>query len=85
LTRVKKAVDYINALCLNKNAEKRSLGKKLEVQYTKWMKTLDLKCIQLEEIGFTPLDDVKRGCIRGRLYICRFPFPYLSHAAIIFA
>lgn len=43
MARVKKAIDYINALCLSENAEKRSLGKSLKAQYTKWTKTLNLK------------------------------------------
>ena len=43
MARVKKAIDYINALCLSENAEKRSLGKRLKAQYTKWTKTLNLK------------------------------------------
>ncbi|MEM3623055.1 MAG: hypothetical protein QXR76_04715 [Candidatus Bathyarchaeia archaeon] len=41
--RVKKTVNYINELCLSDSEEKRLLGNKLAVQYTKWTKTLNLQ------------------------------------------
>lgn len=42
MSRVKKAIDYINELCLSKVAEKRALGDKLKAQYSKWTETLNL-------------------------------------------
>ncbi len=43
MTKVKKAIDYINELCLSKVKEKRALGDKLKAQYVKWTETLNLR------------------------------------------
>jgi len=43
LSRIKKAIEYINALCLSEIAKKRQLGDKLQAQYIKWTKTLSLQ------------------------------------------
>jgi len=43
LSRIKKAIDYINELCLSETTKKQSLGKKLKAQYDKWTKTLSLQ------------------------------------------
>ncbi|MGB9777828.1 MAG: hypothetical protein ACPLW8_00330 [Candidatus Bathyarchaeales archaeon] len=43
MSRIKKAIDYINELRSNDNPKKQMLGKELAVQYAKWTKTLNLK------------------------------------------
>jgi hypothetical protein len=43
LARIKKAIDYVNALCLSEDAERQRLGIKLKAQYNKWTETLNLK------------------------------------------
>ncbi|MGQ9506617.1 MAG: hypothetical protein ACUVTB_02000 [Candidatus Bathycorpusculaceae bacterium] len=43
MSRIKKAVDYINELRSSENAKKQLLGKVLAVQYAKWTKTLNLQ------------------------------------------
>jgi hypothetical protein len=40
---VKKPIDYINALCLDKKAERQKLGNELKIQYNKWTDTLKLE------------------------------------------
>jgi hypothetical protein len=49
VSRIKKAVDYINELRLSDSEEKRLLGNTLAVQYAKWTKTLNLQ----DFLGFT--------------------------------
>jgi hypothetical protein len=43
LARLKKAVDYISELCSSKKEKRQRLGKTLQVQYERWVKTLALK------------------------------------------
>ena len=43
LARLKKAVDYISELCSSKDEKRQRLGKTLQVQYERWVKTLALK------------------------------------------
>ena len=42
LTRVKKAINYINELCSSNKESRRALGNLLRLQYGKWTKTLAL-------------------------------------------
>lgn len=42
LTRVKKTIDYITEMCSSKEAERQTLGKKLEPQCVSWTETLNL-------------------------------------------
>ncbi|MEM3695901.1 MAG: hypothetical protein QXQ94_00145 [Candidatus Bathyarchaeia archaeon] len=43
MSRIKKAVDYINQLRSSNSTKKQLLGKELAVQYAKWTKTLNLQ------------------------------------------
>jgi len=43
LARLKKAIDYINELCSSKRENQRKLGRALQAQYERWVKTLALK------------------------------------------
>ncbi|MGB9854188.1 MAG: hypothetical protein ACPLRY_05210 [Candidatus Bathyarchaeales archaeon] len=43
MTRVKKAINYINGLRLSKKETRRALGNLLLLKYEKWTKTLSLK------------------------------------------
>jgi hypothetical protein len=43
LARLKKAVDYINELCSSKKEKRQRLGRALQAQYGRWVKTLALK------------------------------------------
>ncbi|MDI6805752.1 MAG: hypothetical protein QMD20_03690 [Candidatus Bathyarchaeia archaeon] len=43
MSRIKKAIDYINELRSSNNPKKQLLGKALAVQYAKWTKTLNLQ------------------------------------------
>lgn len=43
MARVKKAIDYINDMCLSVKASNRVLGKTLQLKYEQWAKTLALK------------------------------------------
>jgi hypothetical protein len=43
LARVKKAINYINDLCLSREERRRALGNLLLLKYEKWTKTLVLK------------------------------------------
>lgn len=42
LTRVKETIDYITEMCSSKEAERQTLGKKLEPQCVSWTETLNL-------------------------------------------
>jgi hypothetical protein len=42
LPRIKRAVDYIEALCTSKKEAKKLLGEELKQHYDKWSKTLNL-------------------------------------------
>ncbi|MEM2249287.1 MAG: hypothetical protein QXQ50_02855 [Candidatus Bathyarchaeia archaeon] len=43
MARAKKPIDYINELCYSKSEGQRTLGKTLDAQYERWIKTLALK------------------------------------------
>jgi hypothetical protein len=43
LPRVKRAIDYIEALCASGDKEKSALGEELKQLYDKWLKTLNLQ------------------------------------------
>jgi hypothetical protein len=43
VSRIKKAVDYINELLSSDSEKKQLLGKELTLQYAKWIKTLNLQ------------------------------------------
>ncbi|MEM3699288.1 MAG: hypothetical protein QXL57_00235 [Candidatus Bathyarchaeia archaeon] len=45
MSRIKKAIDYINELSSSNNQKKQLLGKELAVKYAKWTKTLNLQDI----------------------------------------
>lgn len=43
MPRIKRAIDYIGALCVSEDKEKIALGEKLKQLYDKWLKTLNLQ------------------------------------------
>ncbi|MGB9675725.1 MAG: hypothetical protein ACPL0C_00875 [Candidatus Bathyarchaeales archaeon] len=43
MPRIKRAINYINALCTSEDKEKSALGEKLKRLYDKWLKTLNLQ------------------------------------------
>jgi hypothetical protein len=43
VSRIKKAVDYINELLSSDSEKKQLLGKELKLQYAKWIETLNLQ------------------------------------------
>lgn len=51
MSRIKKAVDYINELLSSDSEKKQLLGKELKLQYAKWIKTLNLQ----DFLAFTQL------------------------------
>lgn len=43
MARKKKAIDYINELCITKSEKRRAVGEKLKAQYERWIDTLSLE------------------------------------------
>ncbi|MGQ9530280.1 MAG: hypothetical protein ACUVTC_02460 [Candidatus Bathycorpusculaceae bacterium] len=43
MPRIKRTIDYINELRFDTDVKKRLIGDKLEAQYAKWIKSLNLK------------------------------------------
>jgi hypothetical protein len=68
VSRIKKAVDYINELLSSDSEKKQLLGKELKLQYAKWIKTLNLQAF----LAFTKLIQENKNEIGAAQFFGKF-------------
>jgi hypothetical protein len=68
VSRIKKAVDYINELLSSDSEKKQLLGKELKLQYAKWIKTLKVQ----DFLAFTKLIQDNKNEIGAAQFFGKF-------------